>query len=130
MTSTERESRRAFLQSAPVALAAIATPALACGTPEAVIARDPHPEWLHQWRKLTEAWNEALRGRAEETPASEAIWAERDRIEDKMAATPVRSIDGACAVLTWVLEESKGAFTYAGHEAALTHALAALEVVA
>lgn len=91
---------------------------------------DPHPEWLKQWRNMTAAWNDALRGQNEETPQSEAIWVERDQIEDKLAATPVRTIAGACAVLSWVLEESKGAFTYDGHEAALIHTLAALEGMA
>lgn len=91
---------------------------------------DPHPEWLRQWRKLTDDWNEAMRGQEEETPESEAIWAERDHIENKLAATPIRTIAGACAVIAWILEESKGAFAYSGHEVALSQSLSALEGMA
>jgi phytoene dehydrogenase-like protein len=94
------------------------------------IAKDPHPEWFCQWLKLTAAWNEALRAYDEETLQSESIWAERDQIENHLAMTPVYTIAGACAVLHWVLEESKGAFTYDGHEAALTNTLTALKGMA
>ncbi len=91
---------------------------------------DPHPEWLQDWHRLTQAWNDALNGQEKETPESLAIWEERDVLEYQLAATPVQTIAGACAVLAWILEESKGAFTYDGHEVALARTLRSLQAMA
>lgn len=104
MLTTEHKSRRAFLQSAPAALAAVSTPAFVCGTAAATTARDPHPEWLQQWRQLGEAWSDAK----EDSPEQVALWEQMGDLEELICTTPSTTAAGILAQFQFAMPDHGG----------------------
>jgi len=90
--------RRGFLRGA------VTIPALAAGIPAAAIARDPHPEWLRQWRRLRDVFN----GIDNEGPEYTAVWEQMGNLEEMICVTPATTAAGILAQLQFAMPEHGG----------------------
>ncbi|WP_172298146.1 hypothetical protein [Pseudoruegeria sp. HB172150] len=117
-------TRRALLAFFPTLNSSIAF--LAFARTPAMAVSDPHSEWLAEWRDTRMRYNDAIGLTGHPTPESDKIWSRLTFLENELKRTPARTIKGAAAQIGYILEESAGEFTYAGHEEALASALNAL----
>lgn len=92
--------RRQFLAGS------LTVPALGAGIATAAIVRDPHPEWVEQWRRARDDWDKAAQFDDNgDGPACMEAYRREMLLRDRIVKTEARTQEGIDAQIAFLAEE-------------------------